>query len=183
MSPPSPASSTRLPWRLVAPLSVAQIVSWGSLIYAFTLFIEPMGREFGWSKEALSAAYTLGLMASGLGAIPVGHWIDRGHGRLVMTGGSLLAALSLALWSQVAAYPAFLAIWIGIGFAMSATLYEPGFSVLSRSLGSSSRRGITAMTLVGGFASIVFIPLMHGLIDHLGWRGALLALAGLNGSV
>jgi MFS family permease len=183
MSPPSPASSTRLPWRLVAPLSVAQIVSWGSLIYAFTLFIEPMGREFGWSKEALSAAYTLGLMASGLGAVPVGHWIDRGHGRLVMTGGSLLAALSLALWSQVAAYPAFLAIWIGIGFAMSATLYEPGFSVLSRSLGSSARRGITAMTLVGGFASTVFIPLTHGLIDHLGWRGALLALAGLNGSV
>src|SRR5215212_2803037 len=183
MSPPHAHTAGRLPWRLIAPLSAAQVVSWGSLIYAFTLFIEPMSREFGWSKEALSAAYALGLTASGVSAIPVGRWIDRGHGRLVMTGGSLAAALCLALWSQVTAYPAFLAIWVGIGVAMGATLYEPGFSVLSRSLGPLARRGITAMTLVGGFASAVFIPLTHLLIERLGWRGALLALAGLNGVV
>ena len=86
MSSPHADPSTRLPWRLIASLSAAQVVSWGSLIYAFTLFIEPMNRELGWSKEALSAAYALGLMASGFGAIPVGSWIDRGRGRLVMRG-------------------------------------------------------------------------------------------------
>jgi predicted MFS family arabinose efflux permease len=164
----------------VAPLSATQIVSWGSLIYAFTLFVEPMSREFGWSKAALSAAYSLGLVASGLGAVPVGHLIDRGYGRFVLTGGSLAAALLLALWSQVSGYPAFIAVWIGIGFAMSATLYEPGFAVLTRILGPLARRGVTVMTLVGGFASTVFLPLTHGLIDAFGWRGALLGLAGLN---
>ena len=87
MSPPHAHAAGRLPWRLVAPLSATQIVSWGSLIYAFTLFVEPMSREFGWSKAALSAAYSLGLVASGLGAVPVGHLIERGYGRFVLTGG------------------------------------------------------------------------------------------------
>src|SRR3954447_17778240 len=180
MSPPHAHAAGRLPWRLVAPLSATQIVSWGSLIYAFTLFVEPMSREFGWSKAALSAAYSLGLVASGLGAVPVGHLIDRGYGRFVLTGGSLAAALLLALWSQVSGYPAFIAVWIGIGFAMSATLYEPGFAVLSRTLGPLARRGITVMSLVGGLASTVFLPLTHGLIDAFGWRGALWGLAALN---
>src|SRR5215210_7764115 len=110
MKPPRLGVAGPLPWRLVAPLSATQVVSWGSLIYAFTLFVEPMSREFGWSKAALSAAYSLGLVTSGLGAVPVGHLIDRGYGRLVLTGGSLAAALLLALWSQVGSYPAFIAV-------------------------------------------------------------------------
>ena len=170
----------RLPWALLAPLSGAQIVSWGSLIYAFTLFIEPMSRELGWSTAMLSAAYSLGLAASALGAVPVGRLVDRGFGRRVLTGGSLAAALLLWLWSRIASYPAFLAVWAGIGFAMSATLYEPGFAVLSRTLGPLARRGITVMSLVGGLASTVFLPLTHGLIDAFGWRGALWGLAALN---
>jgi predicted MFS family arabinose efflux permease len=171
----------RLPWSFVGALSLAQLVSWGSLIYAFTLFVEPMGRDLGWSKAELSAAYSLGLVASGLGAAVAGRLIDAGHGRFVMAGGSLLAAILLVLWSRVASYPAFLAIWMGLGLAMSATLYEPGFAVLTLRLGALSRRGITVMTLVGGFASTVFVPLTHLLIETFGWRDALLWLAGFNG--
>jgi predicted MFS family arabinose efflux permease len=63
---------------------------------------------------------------------------------------------------------------------MSAVLYEPGFAVLTRTLGLRARRGITVMTLLGGLASTVFIPLTHVLIESLGWRGALLVLAAAN---
>jgi len=52
---------------------------------------------------------------------------------------------------------------------------------LQRRLGPLSRRGIVVMTLLGGFASTVFIPLTHLLIQALGWRDALLALALLVG--
>jgi predicted MFS family arabinose efflux permease len=97
-----------------------------------------------------------------------------------MTGGSLLAAAMLALWSQVTSYPVFLLLWIGLGVSMSAVFYEPGFAVLAQRLGLLARRGITFMTLVGGFASTVFVPLTHLLIERYGWRGALLVLAGLN---
>ena len=167
----------RLPWGFVGALSLAQLVSWGAVFYAFTLFMAPMTRELGWSKPELTAAFSLGLLASALGAVPVGRLIDLGYGRMVMTGGSLAAALFLALWSRVESYPAFIAIWIGLGATMSAVLYDPAFAILTHRLGPLARRGITAMTLVGGFASTAFVPLTHLLIEGLGWRGALLALA------
>jgi len=170
----------RMPWAFVSALSATQIVSWGTIFYAFALFVEPMGDELGWTKSALTAAYSLALFTSAFCAVPVGRLIDLGYGRVVMTGGSLLATSLFALWSQVESYPVFVVLWIGLGAAMSAVLYEPGFAVLARQLGFRARQGITVMTLAGGFASTVFIPLTHLLIEHYGWRGALLVLAGLN---
>ncbi|QFU15938.1 MFS transporter [Microvirga thermotolerans] len=171
----------RTPWGFVSALSLTQLVSYGSIFYAFALFIEPMGQELGWSRSALTAAYSLALASSALTAVPVGRLIDLGHGRAVMTGGSASAALLLVLWSRIESYPLFVLVWIGLGTCMSAVLYEPGFAILARRLGPLlARRGITAMTLVGGFASTVFIPLTHLLIDSLGWRSTLLVLAGLN---
>ncbi|MCB8820148.1 MFS transporter [Microvirga rosea] len=178
--PSSMSSPDRMPWGFVSALSLTQLVSYGTIFYAFALFIEPMGQELGWSKSALTAAYSLALGSSALFAVPVGRLIDRGYGRVVMTGGSVLAAALFLVWSWVESYPAFVLIWLGLGAAMSAVLYEPGFAILARRLGLLARRGITAMTLVGGFASTVFIPLTHLLIDAFGWRNALLVLAGFN---
>ena len=174
------SSPARMPWRFVSALSVAVTISYGTIFYAFALLIEPMERELGWSKSALTAAYSLALGSSALFSVPVGRLIDLGYGRAIMTGGSVLAGLLLALWSQTESYPAFLLIWFGLGMAMSAVLYEPAFAVLAGHLGLLTRRGITIMTLVAGFASTVFIPLTHLLIESLGWRGALLVLAAMN---
>ncbi|HEX8665702.1 MAG TPA: MFS transporter [Beijerinckiaceae bacterium] len=179
MSPQSP-SPDRMPWGFVGALSLAQLVSWGIVFYAFALFLEPMAKELGWSRPALTLAYSLGLGASALTAYPSGRLIDRGRGRIVMTAGSLVSSALLVLWSRVESYPAFVLIWIGLGASMSAILYEPGFAVLTHRLGPLARRGITAMTLVGGLASTVFFPLSHVLIQALGWRHALLALAAIN---
>ncbi len=170
----------RMPWAFVSALSTAQLVSYGSIFYAFALFIDPMGQELGWTKSELMAAYSLALGTSAFCAVPVGRLIDLGHGRAVMTGGSILAALLLVLWSRIASYPLFVLLWMGLGVTMSAVFYEPGFAVLARRLGLLARRGITFMTLVGGFASTVFIPLTHLLIEQYGWRNALLVLAGFN---
>jgi MFS family permease len=169
-----------MPWGFVAALSFAQLVSWGIVFYAFALFLEPMATELGWSKPALTLAYSLGLGASALTAYPAGRLIDKGRGRLVMTAGSLISSGLLVLWSRVESYPVFVLIWLGLGATMSAILYDPGFAVLTHRLGALARRGITAMTLVGGLASTVFFPLSHVLIQALGWRHALLALAAIN---
>jgi hypothetical protein len=80
-------------------LAVAQLVSWGSIYYAFSLFVVPMESAMGWSRTATNAALSIGLLVSGLAAYPVGTWIDHGHGRRVMVLGSVLAAAMLALWS------------------------------------------------------------------------------------
>src|SRR5690606_28814942 len=39
------------------------------------------------------------------------------------------------------------------------------------------------ITLWGGFASTVFIPLVQFLLDHWGWRDALIVLALINGLI
>ena len=174
------SSPARMPWTFVSALSTSVLISYGTIFYAFALFVDPMGRELGWGKSELTAAYSLALATSAFCAVPVGRFIDLGHGRAVMTGGSVLAAILMVLWSRVESYPAFILIWAAMGMSMSSVFYEPGFAVLVRRLGFLARRGITFMTLVGGFASTVFIPLTHLLIEYLGWRSALLVLAGFN---
>ena len=125
-----------MPWGFVTALSVTQLISYGTLFYAFALLIEPMERELGWSKAALTAAYSLALVSSAFFAVPVGRLIDRGYGRAVMTGGSVAGrdpVGALVPGRRLRAVPADLDRPRGI--AMSAVLYEPGFAVLALRLG------------------------------------------------
>lgn len=161
-------------------LAIAQLVSWGAIYYGFSLFVVPMEHALGWSRTSTNAALSVGLLVSGLAAYQIGSWIDHGHGRAVMVAGSLLASAMLAIWSQAESLSTLFVVWAGLGIAMAAILYDPVFAVITRSYPHSFRTKITLITLVGGFASTAFIPLTQGLIDLLGWRHALLALAVIN---
>jgi hypothetical protein len=167
-------------WALIWALAIAQLVSWGSLYYSFSLFVVPMEAELGWSRTMLDGALSLGLLVAGLLAYPVGAWIDRHGGRAVMSLGSLSGAALLWAWSSTRSPVLFYALWLGLGLSLAATLYEPVFAVITRRFPQSYRLRITALTLVGGFASTVFIPLTQLFIDVLGWRHALLALSVCN---
>ena len=170
----------RPPWSVVWALSVTQIISWGSLFYAISVLIAPIERELHWSRDAIVGAFSLSMVCTGLAAFPVGNLIDRYGGRYVMGGGSVLAAAMLALLSQTTSLPGFYAIWVGLGIAMSAVLYEPAFAVITACFGADARKGITTLTLPGGLASTVFWPLTQALVAALGWRHAVLVLALFN---
>lgn len=166
---------------LITALGIAQICSWGSLYYSFPLIAEAMRTDLGWSKTELYGAATLGLVLAGLAAYPVGAAIDRGMGRLVMSLASVAAGALLVAWSQVGNIVVFYILFAAIGCLHAATLYEPAFAVVARRVGAgNARRGITALTLWGGFASTVFVPLIQVLIDAFGWRGALVVLGAIN---
>jgi predicted MFS family arabinose efflux permease len=176
----APAMNREPGWGLLWALSLAQLTAWGTLYYSFSLFVVPMEAELGWSRTALNGALSLGLLTAGLCAYPVGAWIDRFGGRALMTGGTLLGSAVLALWSQIESLALFYGIWALMGVALAAGLYEPAFAVVTRLYAGDYRRRITALTLVGGFASTVFIPLTQLFIELLGWRHALLALSACN---
>jgi MFS family permease len=169
--------SSPIELRLVGWLSLAQLISWGSVFYMFTLVMAPVERELGLSRAQSSLAFSLALLVEGLVAYPVGHWIDRGHERLVMTGGSLLAGVCLLLHSLVTSAVGFYLVWAGLGAAMAATLYAPAFALVTRRFPNDFRRAIILMTFLGGLASTVFIPLTAWLIALAGWRHALIGLA------
>jgi MFS family permease len=157
---------------LVGWLSVAQLITWGGVFYAFSVLLQPLEQELGLTRAQTSLAFSLGLLAEGLLAYPVGRWIDRGCERAVMTGGSLVLALGMGLHSLVNSQAAFYAVWMLLGAALSATLYGPAFAVVTRRFPQDFRRAIITLTFLGGLASTVFIPLCDWMVRVYGWRWA-----------
>jgi hypothetical protein len=96
-----------------------------------------------------------------------------------MPAGSLLAALGLVALVLAPHPAAYIAVWMLLGVAIAASLYDPAFSTLGRIFGAQARHPITALTLIGGFASTVSWPATHFLIATGGWRGAYLVYAAL----
>lgn len=165
---------------LISALGVAQIISWGTLFYAIGVLGTAMRNEIGVSELFLFSAFTAGLLVSGTLAPVVGRAIDQRGGRIVLSAGSILGAAAMAILA-VAAHPAMLVFgWLLAGAAMAACLYDPAFATLSQHTGARYRKAVTALTLFGGFASTVFWPLSHLLLEAWGWRITLGIYAGLH---
>ena len=165
--------------RFVLWLSLAQLITWGSIFYGFSLLMEPVEREIGMGRAESSLAFSLALLAEGVMAYPIGRWIDAGHERLVMTSGSLLAGACLLAHSFITTPAGFYAVWLLLGVALGATLYTPVFAVVTRRFPHDFRRAIITITFLGGLASTVMIPVFAALIAAMGWRHALWVLAAL----
>src|SRR5258708_6528872 len=146
-------------WVLVATLGITETISWGTLYYAFSVILEPMEHDLGWSRGLVTGAFSLALVLSGLAAAPVGRWLD-GHGaRGLMTIGPIAGVVLLVAWATGADPISFYLIWAGIGIVMAATLYEPAFAVVAQWFDRKRARALTAVTLMAGFASTIFLPL------------------------
>lgn len=170
----------RRPWRMVWALAVGQVISWGTLYYAFSALVVFMQEDLGWSRATLNGALSLGMLVGALMAYPVGHWIDAGGGRRIMIGGCFLSALGLAAWGLAPSPAALYAAWVVVGIAMAAALYEPAFALIQKTTPVHAARGIALVTILGGLASTVFIPFTQFLAAGAGWRFALWVLAGLH---
>src|SRR5712691_1600566 len=72
-------------WVLVVTLGITETITWGILYYGFTVFLPAMEADLGWSRGEMSGAFSLGLVLSGVGAAPVGRWLDQRGPRLLMT--------------------------------------------------------------------------------------------------
>ena len=167
------------PWRAVLVLGVTEILAWGAIFYPPVLTVPLIAHERGWSMAFAMGGFSLALLTAGLVSPRVGSMIDRHGGHRVMSIGSLLAALGLALIVYADHPAAYLAVWLLLGVAIAATLYDPAFATLGRIFGAAARRPITALTLAGGFASTVSWPATHFLLEAVRWRGTYLVYAAL----
>ena len=127
------------PWRAVPVLGVTQILSWGTIFYTPVLIVPLIAAERDWSMSFAMGGFSVGLLAAGLSAPLVGRSIDRFGGHVVMTIGSLIGALGLALITLEAGRAAYFAVWIVLGVAMAANLYDSAFSTLGRIFGAGAR--------------------------------------------
>jgi hypothetical protein len=156
-------------------------VNWGVLYYAFAVLVLPLERELGAPTWVIAGAFSLALLMSAVLAPRVGLWCDRGHGPGIMQAGGVTAGLLLIAWTLIPGLAALYVVWGALGLCMAMTLYEPAFVIVGRAYEDPSRRlrALAAITLFGGLASTVFLPLSALLVAKAGWRGAVVVLGAL----
>lgn len=169
-------------WKKGWPLVLATffgVVLGAVYIYGIGLFIQPLEKEFGWSRAQITGGMTIVSIVSVFGAPFVGVLIDRwGPRRFALVGSLLFCAAIAGLSLAGPAIESWWALWVGIALAvlvMSPTLWSAAVS----SRFTRSRGLALAVVLTGtGLASSVLPALANMLIASFGWRSAFLALAG-----
>jgi len=164
-------------WLAIWLLAVGQTMGWAALYYLFPALLFRWEQALGWSKADLTLGLTGAVLVSAAVAPAAGRIIDRGRGRWLLPLAMLGGAIALTGLAAVPNADAFLAVWLAIGLAQGACLYEPCFAFVTRTAGSFARGGITRISLVAGFASTIAFPAGAWLSDAYGWRTAVLVFA------
>ena len=147
--------------------------------HGFGLFLQPMSADLHWGRETFALAIAVQNLVWGATQPFAGMIADKyGSGRVVL-GGVLLYVLGLALMAHPTAPWVFvLSAGVLIGTGLSGVTFSMIFGVLARSFPPEKRSmafGIAAAA--GSFGQFALLPLTQTLLSHLGWYGALLALA------
>ncbi|MGI8397537.1 arsenite efflux MFS transporter ArsK [Agrobacterium deltaense] len=170
----------RVPVGIVSALGLTQIIGYGTLYYSFSVLAPGMAEDLGLTLAEVFGVFSASLFIGGLSATYIGRQMDRIGAATIMTIGSVLAALTLALcaWSPSIAVFAVAIILLEISSGM--VQYQAAFAALVESDPRSASRSITYLTLIGGFASTIFWPISAALSGYLSWREVYLVFAGLN---
>lgn len=163
---------------MIAALAVTTTIGYGVLYYAFAPILDPMAAELRLTTTVAAGALTLAILVTAVMSIPVGRWLDNRGGHGLMTGGAVLGAVAVLAWSQVQNVVQLYGAFVLVGLASAMLLYHPAFAVVIAITAPERRaNALLTITLVGGLASTIFIPLTGQLINAFGWRDALLVLA------
>jgi len=152
----------------------------GIFFYTYGVFLPTMCDEFGWSRAAMAAGLTVGMLTFGLPSPIIGASITRFGPRINIVLGNLLAALALAgvsLTQEVWHLYFFYGLGgIGVGFGMyvACTMVVNNWFIRKRSL------GMGLVVAAGGLGGFVFPPLATWLISIVGWQMSWVVLAGIH---
>src|SRR5687767_6086352 len=151
-------------WMVCAGFGI-QLLTGALLNQAYGAYVVVLGREFGWSKTALSAGFAMARFESGMLGPVEGWLIDRFGPRNVMRVGIVIFASGFMLMSQINSLPAF----YGAFFIAALGSSLSGFMPLTVAVVNwFRRRRATALAVmqtgfaVGGLvAPLVVLSLEH----------------------
>lgn len=164
----------------VVVLGLAQIIAWASSYYLLAILAPAIARDLATTVPWVFAAFSLALVVSAIVAPISGRLIDRHGGRPVLIATNVVFAAGLGILASAGDRAALFLGWAVIGLAMGAGLYEAAFAAVVRLYGAGSRRAVTGITLIAGFASTIGWPLSAWLETRYGWRGTCFAWAALH---
>src|SRR5688572_12718124 len=172
---PSAASAGRpalRPWMLVGAVWVTLAVASG-LYFSFPIFFVALLEEFGWSRGATAAAFSISAIVQGVLSPVVGMLVDRLGPRRVMLGGAIVLGAACVLASQVGSlWSLYLVTGVLAAAGVCAVSWIPSGALIARWF--TDRRGTFMGVAFSGMGAGVLAvgPLAQWLIAAYGWRFA-----------
>ncbi|HKD08919.1 MAG TPA: MFS transporter [Bryobacteraceae bacterium] len=171
----------RAPWRIVVAAYFGVMVSFGSLlVFSFGTFVKPLSGAFGWSREAVSAAFGFAALTVAVCSPFIGTLLDRYGPRRVIVPCMAVFGLSFASLGLLTRHLAQLyAVFVLMGIVGNGTT-QMGYS-RAVSTWFVERRGLAlALVMAGsGTGAMLFPSLAQWLIDREGWRNAYFVLGAM----
>jgi MFS family permease len=165
-------------WWIVLVAAIGMFMGYGAIFsFTFGVFITPVGREFEWSRSAISIAYALSLVAYAAATPFIGRLVDRLGARKVIVPSVMLFGLGLiSMYFLTASLLQFFVVYIYLGLVGGGSAAVPYSSVISHWF--DRKRGLAlGLAMVGvGLSTFIMPSLSHTLIGAFGWRSAYVLL-------
>ena len=163
-------------WWIVLVSGIGLFMGYGAIYnYTFGVLTSPIGREFDWSRFAVSLGYSLSLVAYSVVAPFVGKLVDAWGARRVIVPSLVLFAAGLMGFSFLSANLwHFYALNIALGVLGCGSAIVPYSKVISHWF--DRRRGLAlGLASIGvGVSSFMMPSVAFALISDAGWRAAYL---------
>lgn len=162
----------RTAWTVLAVCFVLNMFGRG-LGDMYSVFLQPIEQEFGWSRSRLTSVYSVYLLVNGCIAPFVGFVFDRLGARWVYAIGlaTIGSGYLFASWLQ-SLWQFYLCVGVLVGIGVSFTGMVPASGLLSRWFRKRLSRVLGIAFAAGGFGMVLFVPLAQWMIDGYGWRFA-----------
>ena len=144
--------------------------------FNFSVFLKPLIEEFGWTRAAVSGAYSFSFLAAGLVGLFIGRLNDRIGPRWIVFGGGFVFGLTFYLMSHInSIWQLYLAYFVINGIAGS-TIWVPLLATVARWF--VKRRGLMSafISTGGGIGLMIMLPIVESIIRTYGWRNAYIVL-------
>ena len=186
--PPLPyLLSIRLPffygWVVLACLCCAGFARQGPAVATLSIFVEPLTREFGWSRAALSGAVSLGGVLAALSSPLIGPLLDRHGARLTLCTAVLVTGVAMLLLSLTQSLLVFYLLFC-IARMNWAGPFDLGIYGGVSNWFVARRAFATSVATVAQLAGLVAMPLIAQLaMRQHGWRAGWLAIGAVTLSI
>jgi MFS family permease len=161
-------------------LGLVTIVAYGVAYYSYGVLIDPIRTSTGWSSPALGAVFSGVLVIGGAGALVGGRLVDRLGTRPAFLLAGSVGAGAVAAASYQHELPAFGVLYaVGCGVITALGFYHVTQPASIRAAGDEPAQAVVWLTVIGAFASPIFLPVTAALVDGLGWRVTIRVLAAI----
>lgn len=146
----------------------------------YTVFLQPIEREFGWSRSQLTSVYSVYLLVNGFIAPMVGFFFDRAGPRWVYTAGLAVLGCAFVLAGSLQnIWHFYLLVGAMVGIGVSLTGMVPASALLARWYRARLSIAIGVAFSGVGVGTVVLVPFAQYLVSGWDWRTAYHVLGGV----